>query len=164
MVKKDNRGYGFITQTMVLFAISILMMLLLAALFGDGAKEISPLYQMGSKGLASTTILEFLLSSAIITALKELFFSEKIFKNLMTLWRTVLMLFSVLIVSIIFIIVFKWFPLNFGLAWAGFLICFGGSCAAVSIFLIIKTRIDSKRYEELLDDYKKQHEDYSDEE
>jgi predicted neutral ceramidase superfamily lipid hydrolase len=164
MVKKDNRGYGFIAQTLILFASSVLMMMLMAALFGDGAREISPLYQMGSKGLASTTILEFLLSSAIITALKELFFSEKIFKNLMTLWRTVLMLFSVLIVSILFIIVFKWFPLNFGLAWAGFLICFGGSCVAVSIFLIIKTRIESKRYEELLDDYKKQHENSSDKE
>lgn len=150
----------FITQTLILFAISILLLTLLAALFGDSAKEISPLYQMGSEGLASTTILEFLLSSAVITALKEFFFSELVFKKLMTLWRTVFMLFSLLIASIIFIIAFGWFPLDYAMGWAGFLICFGGSCLVISVFLIIKTKMESRRYEVLLDDYKKKHQYY----
>ncbi len=146
-----------ITHTLMLFAISILLLVLLAALFGDSAKEISPLFQMGSKGLASSTILEFLLSSAIITLLKEFFFSELIFKKLMTLWRTVLMLLSITIASVIFIIVFEWFPPGYAMGWAGFLICFGGSCLAISIFLIVMTKVESRKYEALLDDFKKQH-------
>lgn len=164
MVKIFKWLYDFVMQTLIIFALSILILIFLAALFGDMAQNISPLYQMGSKGLASATILEFLLSSAIIAALKEIFFSELIFKKLMTLWRTVLMLFSILTASIILIIAFKWFPLNFGLGWAGFLICFGGSCIIISLFLIIKTKVESRHYEALLNDYKKLHKDYSNEE
>jgi len=157
MVKEYKILHDVITNTLILFAISILTLILLAALFGDSAKEISPLYQMGSEGLASSTILEFLLSSAVIAVLKELYFSELIYKKLMTLWRTVLMLFSIIIASIIFIIVFEWFPPDYVMGWVGFFTCFGGSCLVISIFLIIKTKIESRRYEALLDDYKKQH-------
>jgi len=155
MDKKHNILFDFFAQALILFAISILILIFLATFFGDGAKELSPLFRLGSEGLASSTILQFLLSSVIITALKEFFFSERIFKELMTLWRTVLMLFSIFISSIIFIILFKWFPLDYAWGWAGFLICFGGSCITISAFLIIKTKIESKRYEVLLDDYKR---------
>jgi len=163
MDKKYKALLEFVTQTLILFAISILILIILAYLFGDMAQNTSPLYQMGSRGLASSTMLEFLLSSAIITALKNVFFSQLIFKKLMTLWRTVLMLFSILIASIIFIIIFEWFPLNYAMGWAGFLICFGGSCLVISVFLIIKTKIESRRYEALLDDYKKKYQLDSDE-
>lgn len=163
MDKKYKALLEFVTQTLILFAISILILIILAYLFGDMAQNTSPLYQMGSRGLASSTMLEFLFSSAIITALKNVFFSQLIFKKLMTLWRTVLMLFSILIASIIFIIIFEWFPLNYAMGWAGFLICFGGSCLVISVFLIIKTKIESRRYEALLDDYKKKYQLDSDE-
>lgn len=160
MNKYIKRLYDYLTQTLILFAYSVIIMMMLAAIFGDLARDISPLYKMGSKGLASSTMLEFLLSSAVIIALKEIFFSEQILKGLMTLWRTVLMLFSVLLVSIIFIASFKWFPLDFVQGWVGFLLCFGGSCLAISAFLIIKTKLEGKRFQELLNDYKKQHEDF----
>lgn len=153
----NNKKYGFVAQTLILFSVNILTLMLLAGLFGNGAKTISPLYQMGSKGLATSTMLQFLLSSVTIVALKSLFYSERFFKKLMTLWRTVLMLFGVLVMSVLFILIFHWFPLDNNLAWAGFLICFGGSCTLASLFMIIRTKLESKRYDELLSNYKDQH-------
>jgi hypothetical protein len=158
MMNKNTTKYSFAAQTLILFAVTVLILMLLARLVGDGAKEISPLYQLGSKGLASVTLLQFLFSSAVITALKEFFYSDQFFKKLMTLWRTIFMLFGVLAVSVLFIIIFQWFPLNNWAAWAGFLIFFGGSCFTASIFMIIKTKLESKRYDELLSVYKEQHE------
>jgi hypothetical protein len=158
MGNKNNTKYSYVAQTLTLFAVTLLMLMLLAKFVGDGAKTFSPLYQMGSKGLATETMLQFLLSSAIIVALKNFIYTDRVFKNLMALWRTVLMLFSVLIISILFILTFHWFPLNFGPAWAGFLICFGGSCTLASLFMIIKTKLESRRYNELLTSYKEQHE------
>jgi hypothetical protein len=157
MASKNNSKYGFVAQTLILFAVNILLLMLFAWFVGDGAKAISPLYQMGSEGLAITTMLQFLLSSAVITALKYFFFSDLFFKKLMALWRTILMMFSVLMVSILFIIIFHWFPLNYGYAWAAFLLCFGGSCTLTSLFMIVKTKLEGKRYDELLSDYKDQH-------
>lgn len=157
MMNKRSSFFSFAAQSLILFAVTILLLMLLAYFVGDEAKEFSPLYQMGSKGLASVTILQFLLTSTVINAIKEFFFSDRVFKRLMALWRAVFMLFSVLVASVIFIIIFHWFPLNFGLAWISFLICFGGSCIFASIIMIIKTKMEGNRYDELLGKYKEQH-------
>lgn len=157
-MKKNNEKFGFVAQTLILFAVTVLLLMLLAAFFGDGAKEITPLFELGSEGLPTATMLQFLLNSVIVIALKEFYYSERLFKKLMVLWRTVLMLFSVLVESIILIMIFHWFPLDDGLAWAAFLICFGGSVLLSSSFMIIKTKLKSRQYDELLTIYKEQHE------
>ncbi len=157
MEQKFKRKYNFITQVLILFAVDVLLLILLASLFGDGANKISNLYKFGSKGLAISTLLQFLLSSTIIISLKALFFSEKLFKNMMTLWRSVLLLLSTLISSIILIIVFDWAPLDYPYAWIGFFTCFGSCFIICTLFMIIRTKLESKKYDELLSFYKNQH-------
>jgi hypothetical protein len=141
----------------------ILMLMLIAALFGEKTREISTMFQFGSKGLASITLLQFLLSAASINLLMNLFFSERIFKHMMALWRTIAMLLSILILHIVFILLFGWFAYNNSLGWAGFFICFGGGFLIGSTVMIIKTKLDSKRYDELLHEYKEQREEVEDE-
>lgn len=158
MEQNKNSIIGFIAQTLILFAVNIMALMLLAAFFGEGAKWISSLYQFGSKGLATSTMLQFLLSSASIIALKNIFFSEKLFKKMMALWRTVLMLFCVLLINILYIYIFDWFSFENGYAWAGFIICFAVGFLLSSIFMIIKTKLESSQYDELLTQYKNQRE------
>lgn len=150
--------FRFTAQALTLFAVNILLLMLLAAFVGDLAKEMSSIYQLGSKGLASETMLQFLLSSVTIIALKEFFYSEKIFKKLMTLWRTVLLLLCAMLVSILFIIIFRWFSLEDLYGWAGFFICYIGTCLLAILFMIVKTKLEGRKYKELLSSYKEQHE------
>lgn len=149
--------YNFIAQVFILFAVDILFLMLLASIFGNEAKEISNLYQFGSKGLAISTMLQFLLNAVVIIFLKSLFFSGKLFKNMMTLWRTVFLLLSILVFNILFIIFFNWFPMNNVYAWTGFFLCFGGGFIISTSFMIIKTKLENKKYNELLSSYKDQH-------
>jgi hypothetical protein len=157
MENKNNKKYNFLAQTLILYAVNILLLLIITYLFGDGAKEISPLYKLGSKGLPISTLLQFLLSSSILIAVKTIFYSERIFRRMMALWRIVLMLLSMLISMVIFIIIFDWFPMNNIHAWGGFLLCFGGGIVSGILYMILKTKWDSKRYDELLVSYKNQH-------
>lgn len=154
MDNKQSSIFIFISQTLMLFAVNILTLLALAALFGEGARGMSSIYQFGSKGLATSTILQFLLSSASIITLKNIYFSERLFRKIMALWRTVSLLFSILAIHILFIQIFHWFTPDNGYAWAGFFICFGGGCFFGSIFMIIKTKLESRQYDELLTHYK----------
>ena len=158
MMTYRNFLLRFLSQTLTLFGVNILLLLILAKAFGDGAKTISSLYQFGASGLAASTILQFLLSSALIIAFKYLFYSERIFKKLMTLWRTILMLFSVLLTNIVFIYLFDWFSFENASGWIGFILCFTAGCVFGALVLIIKTRLESKQYEELLANYKSQQE------
>lgn len=156
MEHKQNSVFQFISWTLILFAADILMMIIIAALFGDDANGLSTMFQYGSKGLASTTMLQFLLSASVSVLLKDFFFSERILKNMMALWRTIFMLLSILIIHIVFILLFGWFHYDNMLAWACFFICFGGSFLICSLVMILKTKLESKRYDELLNFYKEQ--------
>ncbi|HHV09303.1 MAG TPA: hypothetical protein GXX75_03360 [Clostridiales bacterium] len=159
MEHKHNSFFQFIAWTLILFAADILMMMLIAALFGEMTKGMSTMFQFGSKGLASTTMLQFLLSAAVTVLLKNLFYSDLISKKMMALWRTILMLLSILLVHMVFILLFGWFRYDNHLAWAGFFICFGGGFLIGSSAMILKTKLDSRRYDELLYFYKEQREE-----
>lgn len=153
---QKNTLIRYISQTLTLFGVNILILLTLAKVFGDKAKSVSSLYQFGSSGLATSTILQFLLSSAILIALKDFFFSERIFKKMMTLWRTIFMLFSVFFVHVLLIYIFGWFSFENTYGWIGFILCFFGSCTLGALAMILKTKLESKQYDELLDNYKYQ--------
>ena len=153
----NNNVLKFIGDTLILFAVTILLLIILAAFFGDAAGDSTTIYQFGNRGLASSTLLQFLLSSTVTTALRCFYFSEVIFKRMMTLWRTILMLFSVLASNLIFIILFKWFTLDNLYAWIGFLLFFFGGAVMGSLVMILKTRLESRQYNQLLSNYKKTH-------
>lgn len=157
MDNNNVRKYSFIAQVLILFAVDVMILMIITSLTGDDAKQISSMFRLGSHGLAISTLLQFLFNSLLVISLKSFIFSGRFFKNLLTLWRTVLLLFSILAVTVVFIILFHWFPLDNLFAWIGFLICFGGCFIISSSFLIIKTRLENKRYNELLSNYKDQH-------
>lgn len=157
MDHQNHSIFSFFTQSLALFAVNILFLCLTASVVGNDAGQISSMYQFGSKGLAITTILQFFLSSLTVIGLKNLFFSDKIFKSMLTLWRTVLLLFSILVFMVFFIILFDWFPLDSYLSWIGFFICFGGGFLISSAVMIIKTKLENCKYEEQLSHYKNQH-------
>ncbi len=149
--------YGFFAQVFILFGVYVLLLMLLALIFGDGAKDVSTLFSFASDGLAITTLLQFLLNSILLTFLKTIFFSHKVFKNMMALWRTILLLLSILITTILFVAIFDWFSFDNLYGWVGFFLCFGGCFLISFLFMIIKTRLDNKKYNELLSNYKNIH-------
>jgi hypothetical protein len=157
MENRKPSNYNFITQVLLLFAFDVLFLMINAKIFGEGAQTISNLYQFGSKGLSIDTLLQFLLSSVVIIFFKSLFMSERYFKNVMMLWRTIFMLFCILSSVIVFIIVFRWFPLDNVSAWTGFILCFVIGFFGSTLFMIIKTKRANKKYDELLSNYQNQH-------
>jgi len=153
---RNHTRYNFISQVLILFAVDVIFLMIISYFFGEGAKHISKLYELGSKGLSTSTLLQFLLSSVVVIFFKTLFLSDRYFKKMLALWRTILMLFFILTSIIGFIVVFDWFPLNNVEGWTGFIICFVVGFFGSISFMIVKTRVSSKKYDKLLLDYKNQ--------
>ncbi len=158
MEQKNNAILSFLTQTLVLFAIDILLLILFATLFGEGARNASTMYQFGSKGLATSTMLQFLLSAATISLFQRFFFSEKIFKQLLVILRTTYMLICILLTHIAYILLFQWFYYDDYHAWISFLTCFVGGFILGLLFMLLKRKLENRQYDELLTNYKKQRE------
>ncbi|WP_343210479.1 hypothetical protein [Anaerolentibacter hominis] len=150
--------YHFLGQIMITFSVTVLLLTLIGLFTGEEVKEISSLFQMGGKGIAFSTIFQILGSSVVIASLKVFFFSSRFFQNKMLLWKCTWMVICSIAVIVVFIILFDWFPIHFWQAWVGFFlsffICFGVS----TVIVMTKNRLEGKRYDRLLQEYKEKKE------
>ncbi len=145
---------GFISQTFIIFGVTILVMTGLGLAVGEKI-EFSTLFRLGNQGIAYRTLLEFLLSSICISAIEKIFYKESFFGNLSYLLRTVFMLICITVLMAVFIIYFGWFPAYSWQGWIGFIVSFGICFGVSTAVMVVKTRYESKIYEKRLDEYKK---------
>jgi fatty acid desaturase len=103
-------------------------------------------------------MLQFFLSAATVSVIQLFFYSERIFKKLMTIWRATFMLLGILLTHIIYIVGFGWFSFRQFYAWLAFIMCLITGFFFGLLFIVIKTKIENRQYDRLLAKYKEQHE------
>lgn len=142
--------FDYLSGALVEFGITVVILSLFCRLFGEGAKDISSIFQFGDKGLAVSTIMEFLLVSFVITGLRFLFFSDVIIRRMSVTGRTAGMIFCVIVLIGICSYLFSWFPVDEWLPWAMFLlsffICFVFGCLVTAW----KERVENRALERAL--------------
>lgn len=150
MIKKDTI-FDFMTNVMMIFGVSVMCLLLFTFIFGEDAKAVSTIFALGNKGIALQTLLQFFISSFLITVLEWMFFTDKIFKKMSLTVRFILTFFSIVILIAVFATIFRWFPVNMVLPWVMFLICFA-VCATVSVVLsVLKEKRDNAKLQNALE-------------
>ena len=150
MIKKDTI-FDFMTNVMMIFGVSVMCLLLFTFLFGEDAKAVSTIFALGNKGIALQTLLQFFVSSFLITVLEWMFFTDKIFKKMSLAVRFILTFISIVILIAVFATIFRWFPVNMVLPWVMFLCCFA-VCATVSVVLsVLKEKRDNAKLQNALE-------------
>ncbi|MCL2387503.1 MAG: hypothetical protein FWC89_08155 [Defluviitaleaceae bacterium] len=123
----------------------------------DSAGTYDGLFQLGG-GLTFEGIVQLFIWSCIISGLITVLTSDIWFSKVMLLWRVALLMFLAIAVSVGFIVVFRWFPLDIWEAWAAFLVFFIVGFGGGLITMIAKTKIEDGRYNKLLSEYKSKRE------
>ena len=148
--------FDYMGQVLVVFGVTIILLSVLCALFGEEAKEMSSIFTLGNKGIPIDTMLEFLLVSILVVILRFVFFTDCVIKNLSLILRTVLMYVGTISISVVAIILFEWFPVKEGLGWIGFVVSFT-LCTAISIVVThIKNKLEDDKMQQALDRLKKE--------
>lgn len=140
--------FYYIYMVFAIFGFTMIVQGVFTKIFGADAQEVSSLFQLGSSGIAINTMLQFLVFSIINVVLQHIFFTDKIIKNLSHVFRTIYMVVSILTVSALFIIIFKWFPVNMWEIWLIFLVCFIICFVASTILTVIKEKLENQRLAE----------------
>ena len=83
-----------------------------------------------------------------------IFTSGVVLKNLSLLVRCVILAVLSLLACVVFAIVFEWIPLHLWQAWLSFAGTFLGFFIISFGCMIIKTKLDDKKYNQLLSSYK----------
>lgn len=156
-MEKNNTAFDFFTDVFVVFAISLLTITVLSALIGEDAKEISKIFKLGNEGIAISTIFQFFLMSFIIISIRTFFLSDIIIRNMAQLWRIVWMVLIICLVIVGCVLVFDWFPFNNKKAWIAFAFAILGSFIASTSVMLVKLKMESKKYEELLLKYQEKY-------
>ena len=140
----------FFEESAKVFGFTILCMAFFTVAFGEEAKAFSSIFSLGKEGLAVSTVFQFGLTSLCITALRRLFFTDVLIKNMSLIRRTISLFLSVLIFIIGCIFLFGWFPAADAKTWGLFLICFTACAVGSTVLLGIKEKDENKRMEEEL--------------
>lgn len=134
----------YFAQIFQIFGITILIIAVFACMIGDQAAPYSTMFALGHNGLSISTLFQFLLSSACITALRFVFFTDTFFKKISLAIRTILMILCVVFLIGIFAYLFGWFPVREPRCWLAFFICFGICFAASAVLSVLKESADNR--------------------
>ena len=152
----------FITSTAEIFTLSLLFVSFFNFALGGEAKDLRPvseLFSLCEEGLSFAALGELLLLSAIISALRTLWFSDRFFKNMLMLNRITLMLVSVFFAAGICSVLFGWFPPSMWQAWLGFVLSFGIGTAVSFTVMFLRSRAESGKYQRNLTAYNDLHDE-----
>lgn len=135
----------YIYKVLAIFGFTMISIILLARIFGESAKEISTLFSLESEGVSVDTMVQFLIFSAINTLIEYIFFTDRFIKDLSLVLRTIFMVATILLSSVVFIILFGWFPINRWNTWLAFLICFFICFVVSAVLSYIKSKWENEK-------------------
>lgn len=150
--------FDYLSQVLVIFGFTILVINIFCYIFGNSAKDFSSMFALGNQGIPLAVVFEFLCVSALIAGVRFVFFTDVLIRK-MPLWlRMVCMLTSVVLLLAVFIIVFQWFPVTMWQPWVMFFLCFGISFLGSYLVMTVKEKTENRRMEEALQRLKDQEE------
>jgi len=142
--------FGYLAEVMIIFGFSMLVMDILCLIFGDSAKEISAMFELGNQGIPVKISFQFLCISVLNVGIRSVFFTDLLIKKMPLCLRTIGMLVSIIIIIAFFIIIFDWFPANMWQPWVMFFLCFGVSFLGSFFVMLVKEKMENRRMEEAL--------------
>ncbi len=145
--------FNYIRQALATYGIIVLVFVVFNILLGDVAGDYSALFALGKDGMSIPVLLELLLLAIMITFAQVLFLTDNWIENMSMIIRYVLFFGTVMIVMIVMIIVFNWFPIGDMYAWGGFVISYTVSMITSALLTRLKERTENSKMQEALDKY-----------
>lgn len=142
--------FSYIAHIFTIFGATILILVVLTVLCGEEAKEVSTIFALGEKGISITTILQFFLTSVLTATIDMLFFSDGLIKKVPIWCRTVGMLLAEVLMIIIFVALFGWFPMDMWQPWVMFALCFLVCFGVSVVFTVLKEKVENQKMAEAL--------------
>lgn len=150
MMEEKRTVFDYLAQVMIVFGFAMLVMNVFCLVFGNRAKDFSTMFELGNQGVPVKISFQFLCISALTAGLRIVFFTDMLIKKMPIWLRTICMLAAVVIIIAVFIIVFRWFPVNMWQPWAMFFICFVVSFLGSFLIAVINEKVENRRMEEAL--------------
>ena len=135
-MEKKKTIYDYAAQTLMIFGLMVVFLSVCSCFAGDEGRIHSTLFSLGAEGMSMASLAQMLGLATLTTLIRALFFSDRLFKNLSVLARSIGMVICCIAVIVVFVVVFGWFPASNTLAWLFFALSFG-ICFAISLWITL---------------------------
>lgn len=149
-MEKGKTVFDYLGQVMIVFGFTMLALNIFCIIFGDSAKDLSAMFELGNQGIPVGIAFQFLCVSALTICVKLVFFTDMLIKNMPIWLRTICMLATIVAIIIVFSVLFHWFPVDMWQSWAAFLISFGLSFLGSYLVVVMKEKTENRKMEEAL--------------
>lgn len=157
----NNENKKILSSTAEIFTLSMIFISIFNFILRGNSEEISKLselFVLCGQGITFKALAELLFMAVVISLMRYLWFSDKFFKNMMMFHRITFMLISVFVLSATFSAVFRWFPFNMWQAWTGFIISFVISTLISYGAMLLRSKMESRKYQQVFNEYKNKEE------
>lgn len=148
---KDSKNiFNYAGQVFATFGVIVTILILLGKLVGEEAEGYCSLFEMGNDGFSSSTLMQLLGFSIIITCTQIIFMTDRWIKNMPLIARSICFIGLIFIAAVCFICIFSWFQITDGKAWVGFVVSFVLCTAAGILIGTLKENAENRKMEEAL--------------
>ena len=153
MMEEKKTVFYYLRQTFATYGFIVLAFIIMGIVIGEKTKGYADLFSMGNAGMSMPILLELLLLAVVITLAQVAFLTDTWIMNMSMVLRNVLFFVSVLIVIVLMIVAFDWFPVRDVTAWVGFIISYALSMFISAFITRLKERAENSKMQEALDKY-----------
>lgn len=153
MMEENKNIFTYIKQVFTVFGIIVLVFVALNLIIGEKTAGYSSLFALGKDGISIAVLCELLLLSVVITAAQVIFLTDRYIANMSMLIRNMLFFVTVMIVMVIMIFIFDWFPVRDAAAWTGFIISYALSMGLSALVTKSIEKIENSKMQKALDKY-----------
>jgi len=154
---EENIVISFLREFAKIFTLMILSMSLVGKLIiglNPEIQNISAIFSLDGDGLRYTTILQFAGCAFILAVVTNILFFGNLAAKIPFLLRSLIHLLFTFFTTFIFSIIFKWLPVNYFIAWIGFLLSFFLFYFIAIGLSYLVLRFQDKKYNKFLADYR----------
>lgn len=152
---RQKTVFDYVAEVLKIYGFMVATFLPFVLCFGRISREVSALFSLGTAGLSVSSLAQLLLLSVCLVCLRFVFFTEKVIRRAGLLFRSVAMISSVVLVIILFVVVFRWFPARMPIAWLSFAVCFAVCFLLSLLILSCKERLENRKMADALEKMKR---------
>lgn len=142
--------FYYLGQIFMMYGIIIVIFIFLSAGADESAVHQSTLFALGKEGLTLGTLVQLFLFCVLLSGLRFLFLTDTVIKNLRIVCRSICFVVATVLVIILFVMLFSWFPINDLKAWIGFFTGYAVCTTAGILITLLKEKAENKKMEQLL--------------
>ena len=147
---KRSTLLDYLSQIFEGFGISVGILEILAVLFGDKLIGFSTMFSLGANGISAATAFQFLGVIILIVTLRFVFMTDIMIKEMTLTMRMVLFFTCSFAVTVLFIFIFAWFPVNDPLSWLMFIVSITAKSVVSTLISTAAEKQENKKLEEAL--------------